>query len=297
MIRALFVSFCHSFALYGGRGLAIISCILMGFSVFGCHSKQQSDEEWVDSVLQAIDSIPEDTLFYEEADDVLNVAVDENFNDFIYAFLHSKTFQMERVAFPVPVVDGTDNTERVIRSGRDFNREFAPTANDYYVLLLSNISQMEADPASQVNNAELHIVDLDNAHARRFAFSNNGGEWKMTSENVEPFAEYSAGSFFNFYRQFVSDMEFQTQHIAQPLKVSIPDEEDGETVEGTIDADQFAVFSPEMPEGRIIMLDYGIMKPNAERVVFVKCGMSNGLMDILTFEQEGGSWKLVEMEE
>lgn len=269
----------------------------MGCSLFGCHGKQQSDEEWVDSVLQAIDSIPEDTIFFDEADEMMSEAVDENFNDFIYAFLRSKSFQMERVAFPVPVVDGTDKTERVISSGRDFNREFAPTSTDYYILLLSDISQMEADPASQISNAELHIVDLDNVRAHRFAYANNGGEWKLTSANVEPFAEYSAGSFFNFYRQFVSDTEFQTQHIAQPLKVSMPDEEDGEVVEGTIDADQFAVFSPELPEGRIIMLDYGIMKPNAERVVFVKCGMSNGMMDILTFEQEGGTWKLVEMEE
>ena len=56
--------------------------------------------------------------------------------------------------------------------------------------------------------------------------------------------------FLNFYAQFCSDSIFQSQSIADPLRIRIQDSEDEDgTIDGIIDADQWQTFCPEVPSG------------------------------------------------
>lgn len=267
----------------------------------GCSGKQQADQDWVDSVLEECDCLSEDSLVYDVEDTPLSEAVDENFNDFFYTFTHNKTFRLSRVQFPVSVVDHADEELRMLKNQRDFEQEFAPTSNDYYVLLLNDVAELADDPASQIQTADVDLVDLHNEHVRRFACARTNGQWKLLSEKELAFSSHPVGGFLDFYYHFEKDSVFRIDHVAQPLSISMPEEDDesddeSELIEGTIDADQFPVFAPELPQGKIIMMDYGLLHSHPSRVVMVKCGMASSMMEMMTFERDEEGWKLVKLE-
>lgn len=272
---------------------AVLSLFLMA-----CNSKQRADEAWVDSVLQAIDSIPDEQLDYAVEEVPLSTAVDGDFNDFIYTFLNNGQFQAERVSWPLHVTDHTGSELRSISSGKELREMFRQAPTDYFVMFLNDVSQLEEDVSSSRDDAFVHLVDLDRSQVSRCSYVRQEGHWMMGDVCELDFDEHPLGSFLSFYRQFASDSIYQIDHVAQPLDIVVPDEDD-ETgyIEGTIDADQFPLFSPELPAGIMMVVDYGQLASHAHRIVMAKCGMGNGMMDLLTFEHEGGEWKLVKMEE
>ena len=282
-----------SFALCG-----VALAIFCTMSVTGCHGRQTADEAWVDSVLEACDSIPEDTLVYDVVDAPLSEAVDGSFVDFLYTFTHNRTFQLSRLRLPLAVVDNASETLRYIRTQRAFDGEFNPTNKDCYVLLLNDMDEMNEAFGDGATEATLHLVDLPESRVRCFDCVRSEGIWQVTAESDIPFSQHSRGGFLEFYHRFVTDSVFQIAHVAQPLSISMPDEdEEDEMIEGTIDADQFPVFAPELPLGQFIIMECGIRGHNPHRVVMVKCGMASSMMDVLTFEKESNGWKLVSMEE
>lgn len=270
----------------------------MGLAGISCNGKQKADEAWVDSVLQAIDSIPNEELSFTVDEVPINIALDGNFNDFIYAFLHNKQLQTERVGWPLKITDSEGETLYAIRSRSELRKVLSPSSMDYFVMLLSDVQQMEEDAGSVSSEANVHLVDFDEKHVNRCSYHRVDGLWMLDNVCEESFDEHSVGNFLSFYHHFIEDSVYQIEHVAQPLSISMPDDDDEMgTIEGTIDADQFPLFSPELPNGIVMIVDYGQLKDNANRIVMVKCGMSNGLMDILTFEHEAGEWKLVSLEE
>ncbi len=287
LIRSFFFCFmCVALAISGAIGVA------------GCGGRQTADEAWVDSVLEACDSIPEDTLVYDVEDLPLSEAVDGNFVDFLYTFTHNRTFQLSRLQLPLAVMDDAEEPQRYIRNQRTFDGEFNPTSKDYYVLLLNDLSELENAFGDGATTAALHLVDLPANRIRCFDCVRTEGIWQVVMENDKSLGSYSRGGFLEFYHRFATDSVYQIAHIAQPLNISMPDEdEEGEMIEGTIDADQFPVFSPELPVGQIMVMECGERACNPNRVVMVKCGMASSMMDVLTFERDGEGWKLVSLEE
>lgn len=280
------------------RDLPVWCCLLLGLVLAACNSKQQADEAWVDSVLQAIDTIPDERLDYSVDEAPLSNAVDGNFNDFFYAFLNNRKFQAERVAWPLAVCDVQGNERTKIRRSRELNDLLLNTPTDYFVLFLDNISQLEDDSYIESDAVSVHLINLDESSVNRCAYERQEGHWMMTGVTEESFDVHPMGHFLTFYNHFATDSIFQIAHVAQPLHISVPDEEsETDYIEGTIDADQFPLFSPELPMGRMMVVDYGQLSSNARRLVMVKCGMGNGMMDILTFEREGSDWQLVGLEE
>lgn len=280
------------------NGLAKTWIILLGFVLLSCNSKQRADEAWVDSVLQAIDSIPDEQLDFTLDEVPIDNAVDGNFNDFIYTFLRNRQLQLERVEWPVKVIDTEGKVVKTLRNRTEFRKALFPSSQDYFVMLLNDVSQMEEDAGSTSDEAYVHFVDFDNLSVERCSFLRKDGLWTLNDVFEQSFNEHPLSGFLSFYHQFAVDSIYQIDHVAQPLTVSIPDENDEMgMIDGTIDADQFPLFSPELPLGVVMFVDYGQLVKKSERIVMVKCGMANGMMDILTFDQEDGEWKLVGLEE
>lgn len=264
-----------------------------------CKEKPSKDQEFVDSLLAELDTVSVDTLVYHVEEEPLSEAVDENFNDFFYTFTHNKSFCISRVNFPLSVTNEDNQKIRVIKNRNDFKTEFSYTDNDYYVLLLNSKDDLDVSLGADISEAGVHVVDLQSQHVRMFGYGRKDGKWNLSSEQELSFSAHPCGEFLEFYDKFSQDSVFQLAHIAQPLEISIPDEDDGEMIEGTIDADQFPVFSPELPSGQFLMMNNGSSLNcfNPQRVVMVKCGMASGMMNILVFEKEEDSWKLVELSE
>lgn len=290
MIRTLYLRF--------GFCWVVSISILVVISLTSCNGKQSQDQEWVDSVLRACDSQPEDSLVYEIEQEVLSDAVDENFNDFIYTFTHNGEFQLERLQLPLKMMGESGEPLRVIRNTTEFREEFNPSSKDYYVMLVSDISSMEEDYGSTAREAQLDLIDLHKRQVREFGYARPDGKWTLKTAHVISFDNHSMSSFLDFYQHFVTDSVYQIAHIAEPLMISMPGEDDDvELIEGTIDPCQFPVFAPELPDGQFMVLDYNKEALNAKRIVMIKCGMASSMMNILTFEQDGGVWRLISLEE
>lgn len=101
----------------------------------------------------------------------------------------------------------------------------------------------------------------------------------------------------DFYRRFVSDAAFQQRSVSNPLRyVTTDPDDDFNTIEGTLDHDQWDAFKPQLPDGGITNIRYGQTYDNPDGMILVKAGISNGLMDILDFRKKDGEWKLVSYE-
>ena len=89
----------------------------------------------------------------------------------------------------------------------------------------------------------------------------------------------------------------QRQAIEDPLRfVTADPENDFGTIEGTLSVDQWFAFKPMLPADEITNIRYGQVYKNPNRLVFVKRGISNGMLDVLSFIKKNGQWKFVSYE-
>ena len=69
-----------------------------------------------------------------------------------------------------------------------------------------------------------------------------------------------------------------------------PDDEE-ESIDGIISADQWQTFCPEVPGGIISNIRKG-QHYGGQRIVLRKSGLSNGLQEVFTFTKERTGWRL-----
>lgn len=238
----------------------------------------------------------EDTLVYVIPETPLTEAVDESFPDFLYSFLNRKSFQRQRAAYPVEIRDESGMVVETLRNGRSVSEAVRLPEQDWFVMLMAQ----EADPYDyldqDVESAEMQVVSLASGRIRSYAFNRLPDGWKLTGISERTAREERA--FLDFYHRFATDSIYRSSHLAEEIYISIPSpEDDMETINGNIDPDQWDVFTPELPEGDILVLDIGTALDDHRGVKLVKCGVATSMMEILTFEKNMDEWKLVRYEE
>ena len=259
----------------------------------------QSNQEEVDLLL--VDSIPTDTLMKEEEELGLNEenspALDGVFNDFLFAYLHSHTLRQERTTNPLPL----EHTERPTELLEDFDPEFEFSflSGEYFTTLYGNVSQMYAEDDQELEEdsiVSLQRINLNDGTIRNFCFLREEGHWKLDAIREATFKDDDLSDFLNFYARFCSDSIFQSESIADPLRISIQDSEDEDgSINGIIDADQWQTFCSEVPCGIISNIRKG-QSYGGHRIVLRKSGLSNGLQEVFTFTKERGNWRLTKYE-
>lgn len=274
-----------------------LSALCCGLVCGSCGGKQDANQRWVDSVLSICDSIPEDSLVYDVTEDVISESVDEYFFDFVYAFTHNPKFLKTRTMLPLSIFDAEGSELREIKDDQEIMNLFNMGDADSYVMLLNESSQLENDMVSTALAADIQMVDFVSDRVRKLECERQNGQWMLSKVSEFPINVHPYSDFLQFYRSFSTDSVFQLNHIAQPLDISLPDEEEGGIIEGTIDAVQFPVFAPVLPQDRMMLVDYGQMPECANKVVMVKCGLASGMMDILTFKENDGNWILTSVEQ
>lgn len=262
--------------------------------ITSCENKTtEGNDSNIDSVQddsQITDSITELETEIEELK--LPEGRDEAFSDFIFTFLNNKRFQAERVKFPLQITD-IDASTRMISSGQDFRKEFQVPTHEYYTMLVNDRGQLE----EMQNDLELcnviwQNIDLNNMTVASFHFSRNEGKW-MLMEETKSKPEGTFADFLTFYNKFTTDSLFQQQSIAKQLRITMPDPEDEYTsIDGMIEAEQWSSFSPEMPSNHITNINFGQQIEGIKKIVFLQCGISNGMIDAYTFQRESGKWRL-----
>ena len=255
------------------------------------------------------------TDFAEEAEDSLSLleeeeeelgidldeesatAIDGDFDDFLFAYLHSHTLRQERTVRPLRLERADHPAEMLEEFDPDF--EFGFMSGDYFTTLFGSTRQMlaeEDDELLEDSIVSLQRINLNDGTIRTFQFVRSDDRWNLETIREATFVEDGLNDFLTFYARFCSDSIFQSESIADPLRIVTPNpDEDGESIDGIIDADQWQTFCPEVPGGIISNIikeqTYG-----GHQVVMRKSGLSNGLREVFTFNKERAGWRLTRYE-
>lgn len=280
----------------------IVKVILPLFGVitlFSCSYGRNSESSTeVDSTMVEISAEP-DTLSevdeeIEEADE--SDRLDTSFDDFLFAFTHSDRLQSKRIVWPLAYTDADGETKKI--SSLNCVSEFRFLKGDSYTVMYGDRKQVEMQKSdSQDSLVIVERIDLTEENLRSFEFKLLEGKWKLTSMRDIVFHESDIYDFLTFYARFSSDTLYQETHVEQPLKVMVLDpEEDDAYIEGTINAEQWRSFCPDVPQGIISNIRYGVQKYNSRQMILQKSGSSNGLQELFFFTKEDNEWHLVRYE-
>ena len=89
------------------------------------------------------------------------------------------------------------------------------------------------------------------------------------------------------------DSLFRQNALAENVEFSGPDpDDDFSRIEGTIMAEQFSMFVPEIPRGTIYNIVYGTLPSMGNQRILVLRGVSNGFEIEMIFTKQNGRFIL-----
>ena len=265
--------------------------------MFSCKGKQaegtaeDAPVDTVDSVVQ--DTVPVDTMEQLITETPMPRAADELFDDFLFNFAANQKLQMERVAFPLPMVKGRD-TVRVGREAWKMERFFM--RQDFYTVLFDNEKQMELVKDTSVSEAIVEKVYFNTGAVLQYKFKRVKGAWMLLEQRTEPISANRNASFLNFYHRFVTDSLYQAESLSETVQFVGPDpDDDFAQMEGILTPDTWPAFAPELPDRMIYNVVYGTPSAPSDKKIFVMRGIANGLELEMTFKQQDERWYLVKL--
>lgn len=257
--------------------------------------EETNDAETVDTVGLEEPSL---TSSEEISDGLTKRNVDEFFGDFIFSFIQDHHLQMERVRFPLQYVKQTAG-KRIASmiEKKSWRHDPVFISSEYYTVLFNNEEQMDLENSTETKKVDIEKINLKKNFIKVLHFEKVDGLWMLCQETEFPLEESPLIDFLNFYKKFASDSLAQRQAIEDPLRfVTADPENDFGTIEGTLSVDQWFAFKPMLPVDEITNIRYGQVYKNPNRLVFVKRGISNGMLDVLSFIKKNGQWKFVSYE-
>ena len=210
----------------------------------------------------------------------------------MFAFTHSDRLQSKRIVWPLAYIDAEGKTRKL--TSLNCASEFRFLEEDFYTVLYGDRKQIENQKLESEDSLIIvERINLEEEDIRSYEFKLLSGKWKLTSMRDIVFHESDIYDFLTFYARFSSDSLYQQSHIEHPLKVMVldPDEDDA-YIEGTINAEQWRSFCPDVPQGIISNIRYGVQKYNSRQMILQKSGSSNGLQELFFFTKVDNEWYL-----
>ena len=280
------------------KGVAFVfaACMLMLTWTTGCSDKKPvaADSVVVDS-LPAVDTAAVDTMDQLISEQQMPKAADVVVDDFIFHFAANRELQMNRIKFPLKVVDGDEVS--FIKKGQ-WKMEHFFMDQGYYTLIFDNMKQMDLVKDTSINNVVVEKVYLDEEKVKKYMFERLGGRWMLTSVQTNAMIQNTNASFLAFYQRFASDPDFQLESLNNPVMFTGPDpDDDFSTMTGEIAPETWSAFAPELPSGFIYNIMYGQKYTEGNQKIFVMRGIANGMEMELTFKKIDGEWKLTALSE
>ncbi|MBO4802131.1 MAG: DUF4348 domain-containing protein [Bacteroidaceae bacterium] len=241
-----------------------------------------------------------DTLLLDDQveDAPLPVSIDELFDDFVFVFEQSNHLQRQRIHFPLTIQQA--NGETHLMQQADWTHRSLFLGQDYCTVLWRNRRQMNLAQDPDVSAASVEQIFLHSRLIEAYDFERDStsGRWMLTRQRQYPFEHCDLQGFLDFYRQWATDSIYQRQHVQNPMRFVVTDEnEEFEAIEGTIDVDQWFEFKPDLPQDVLTNIRYGQSYQNAHRMILQVRGFSNGLQNLLTFQCDAtGRWRLTAYE-
>lgn len=215
------------------------------------------------------------------------------FDDFIYHFVSDADFQKSRILFPLPIS----------RFGKTFKKEesewkfnHTPSNVMTYAMLFTSKKNMELEKDTTINCVDVDCVYLPSDSVKKFSFCKVNQEWRLKSIHVDRFSKHKHGDFYQFYGQFVTDSTFQFKHIRNPFIFETEDEYSNEIIEGSVNAEAWPEYSPDLPSDVLVCIHYESARPKTTLRYLVITNLSEGLSSTLRFESFRNQWKLTHLE-
>ena len=272
--------------------LALASVLLM----ISCGGKQTAAPE--ETPVDTVDSVVHDTLEVDTLEQLITEtpmprAADELFDDFLFNFSANRNLQMERVAFPLPVI----RNGQVKNMGKDeWKMERFFMRQDFYTVLFDDENQMELVRDTSVSQAIVEKVYFNTGAVMQYKFRRVKGAWMLLEIETEPISSNHNASFLEFYHKFVTDSLFQAESLSSTVQFVGPDpDDDFARMEGILTPDTWPAFAPELPDRMIYNIVYGKPSRQSEQKIFVMRGIANGLEVEMTFRCIEGNWKLTKL--
>lgn len=271
------------------------ACALAGV-VTSCKDKEEKPDvstqlvrhQPAQEVKDTVEAIAEDTIEF-----VPEKKADELFDDFVFAFMKNQTYQMKRVDFPLKyTVDGQE--QEVAKEDWAFDRMYSQY--DLYTLVFDNKKAELAAKDTTLRNVVVEELNLDANRTRNYDFRRRGGEWRLTAITEGSMETSDNSEFYTFYHRFATDANYQRSHIADPLEYSTFDDDNFETVEGVIAADQFNDFAPQLPTTKITNILYGQAYKNSTTRVLSLRTLASGMECTMVFKKTDGEWMLTRLD-
>lgn len=271
----------------------LVVFLLIFVSCGGSKTGTATDEEVADSVVARDTMSAVDSLLAELDNLPMPKAADELFDDFVFNFAANRKLQMERILFPLRMV----NDNKVTSVDRQqWKMEHFFMHQGYYTELFDNERHMEVVKDTSVNQAVVEKIFFDSQTVSQYHFRRLKGAWMLVEVCTIPIAQSNNASFLPFYHQFASSSEYQLQHIGDEVTFVGPDpDDDFATMEGVITPDTWEAFAPQLPKKMIYNIIYGEPRKEGNSKLFVLRGIANGLELEMTFQRSNGNWRLTKL--
>lgn len=274
----------------------IVACQVNQRQASTLEEAEETDyEEVPDSFFCEADTLPMDE---ELATEPVPVAVDELFDDFVFLFDQSNRIQRQRILFPLVITEADGETHTMTRNNWEHRSLFL--GQDFCTVLWGARSQMTMAQDSTIDQASVEQIYLHSRQIETYSFQRDSisGQWMLVAQYEEPFEQCELQDFLDFYREFATDSIYQRRHLQKPLRFTMTDEnlEDG-TISGTIDADQWFEFAPDIPQDVITNIRYGQSYRTHNHILMQLRGINNGLQNLFSFSRDdNGRWRLTAFE-
>lgn len=276
-------------------GLTVGALTLLSCHGGSSHTEDVEDSAGVADCLQ-VDSLEEETQEEEAmSKEGSDPRLDAVFDDFLFAFLHNPGFRKKRIAKPLRLEHPSRPTETLDSFDSDF--EFAFLSGDFLTSLYgSNAEMQDADDGKLADDTLISVqrINLNDGTMRHFKFRRKEGHWQLFAIREGSFDEDGElNDFLRFYAKFCKDSTTQAQAICNPLHIAIQDpDDDDDCIDGTIDANQWHSFCPEVPSGIISNIQREGQRYNSRKMILRKSGLSNGMQEVFSFTREHENWRL-----
>lgn len=258
--------------------------------LIGCTGNKTDEAQNQDSV--AAPSVADTDSISVKAE-MPPTAADGLFDDFMYSFMRNRSFQTERIKFPLTVrTDG--KTATLSKEEWKFDRFYS--RNDVYTMLFDDEKSVGREKDSNVVHVIVEWIYLDKGRVKQYIFDKYNGRWMMTGVDAHSLAESTNKDFYDFYRRFSTDESFQQKHIENPFAFKTYDFDTYQELEGVLDVAQWADYRPELPQKVITNINYEQAYADNGNRVFVITSPSAGMSCTLHFKKKQSGWMLVGLE-
>lgn len=241
------------------------------------------------------DSIPDSLVADSDiiAEPAPPAAADGNFDDFVFNWMRNKNFQLERTAFPLPVIE---EGRTYILTGKDWKHEPLFSKKDVYTMIFDNERSMKNVADTAVKCVTVEMIKLRDQSVTAYVFVKHLGAWRMVGIRKGKLSDNKNSDFLNFYRRFASDENFQRKHVASSFELSVIDPDSYEHLRGTADAGQWMFYAPEFPSNIITNVNYGQKYADTGERVFVVSSPDGMMSSTITFKKRGSRWFAVKLD-